>query len=166
MISRSRRLNLHFVPGDPDSYPIDAAHALFKELRAREVVDDSGGPGSGADWLVAGGFRRVRIDDPGRQVLYANQVGGFHVRCPLTCENVAPSFRAALIAWRSEGPRSLECSACGERHALEALSYAPPAAFGRLCIVVADVETAVPQPLATARVAEVLGPFNLVQVRV
>ena len=166
MILPTHRLDLHFVPGDPDAYPILQAAELLEVLRAREVIDGSGYPLRGADWLVPGGFKRLRIDDPGRVVLYSNQIGGFRVACPVAPENVVAAFRAALIAWRSGGPRQLACPACGQEHALEDLEYRPAAAFGRLSIAIADVEDANPTPEASEFIAGALGPVRLVRRRV
>jgi len=146
--------------------PLEGATALLEDLRAREIIDATGGPGEGADWLVPGGFRRLRIDDPGRPVLYANQVGGFRVACPRDPGNVVRAFRQALIGWKAGGPRSMNCPACGDVHALEALDYAPAAAFGRLSIAIGEVEDANPGPDVQALIARFLGPCTLIRIRV
>ena len=93
--------------------------------------------------MDAGSFARVRVDDPGRIVLYANQQGGFRVTCPDEGRNVVPAFSAALTAWKRGGPRSMSCS-CGRSHALERLSYEPDAAFGSAALIVANVASTRP----------------------
>jgi len=81
------------------------------------------------------------VDLPGEPTLYANQLGGFRVACPVRGENIVPAFGRAMGAWRRGGARSLECPACGGSHALEALAFTPAAAFAQGGVVLGDVET-------------------------
>jgi len=166
LILPSHRLDLNLVPADPATCPRDRAADLLKMFHTRGVTDKAGWASSGAGWLVQGGFRRIRLDDPGRLVLYSNQIGGFRVGCPHQEGAVVGAFREALIAWRAGGPRALVCPACGESHALEDLAYAPAASFGQLAVVISEVEDADITSEAAARVTEVLGPWRLVRRRV
>lgn len=138
----SHRLDLCVLPADPDR-PVPAA-------AARALV---------AAWKAAppAGARAVRVDLPGEPSLYANQLGGFRVRCPETGENLVPAFGKAVRAWRHGGARSLACPACGQAHALEALDYAPAAAFAMGGVVLADVQESGLDPAALAVAAAHLG---------
>jgi hypothetical protein len=166
LILPSHRLDLYIVPKDPESNPREAVAGLLDHWMAQRIVDSAGLAESNASALVPGGFRRVRVDDPGRVVLYANQMGGFRVACAEEPGNIVAAFRSALSAWRGGGPRSLDCPACGAIHPLEALAYAPPAAFGRVSVVVADVEDADLTPEATSAVSAHLGEWTLIRRRV
>lgn len=166
MILPSHRLDLCIVPEDPESYPRDAMAALIAHWAVRGIVNSAGWAESNANALVEGGFRRLRIDDPGRVVLYANQMGGFRVACPKREGNIVAAFRRALVASRKGEPRLLDCPACGNSHPLEALDYAPAAAFGRVCLVVSDVNDAHLTAEAVAEVSDRLGGWTLVRRRV
>ena len=166
MILPSHRLDLNLVPSDPDSRPIERAGVLLERLQALGITDASGWAGVHASTLVPGGFRRIRIDDPGQVVLYANQIGGFRVACPDAGVSLVPEFRKALSAWRSGGVRALPCPACGSVHPLESLAYAPNATFGRMAVVISEVEDASLAVDAAAWVSEALGEWVLVRRRV
>lgn len=114
---------------DPDTDAFDA-------LRARWRAE--GRLGS-RDGLVLGGYRRLWLDAPGRLLLYANQQGGYYVRCPETGGNIATAFTFAVESWRHGGARSMECPRCGQTHALEAVTLSPPGAFARGAVVFTDV---------------------------
>lgn len=114
---------------------------------------------------MPGGFRGLRQDRPGKLRLYANGQGGFRVRCPVTGDNVVPAFQRALSAWRSGGPPRLDCPACDAPHTLDALDYAPDAAFGRGALVLVDVASAVPDPDGLAALEPLLGPVVVVGSR-
>lgn len=156
-------LDVVLAPADPDLSPEPATlEALWDALVGAAYVTADGAPGGAADALVAGGFARARLDRPGGVTLYANQQGGFRVTCPHTGASVVPGFQQAMTAWRVGGPRALTCPACGEVHPLEALGYAPPAAFGRVALVLADAADAAPTPEGLALVTRHLGPVRVV----
>lgn len=158
----SRRLDLHLVPPDPDDHPRASADGLVDELIRLGMILPGGGPGPEAARWVQGGFGRLWVDDPGHVVLYANQQGGFRVRCPSCGENLVPVFGSALSAFRHGQPRRCTCPRCGTESPLEDLEFAPPAAFGRLSVVTADVSTAALTAEALALVADRLGDWRVV----
>lgn len=148
----SHRLDLVVLPADPD-HSVDPA-------AARALV---------AAWRAAppAGARAVRVDLPGEVTLYANQLGGFRVSCPVCAANVVPVFSAAMAAWRRGGERSLCCPACGGVSALEGLRYAPDAAFASGGVVLADVSAATLPEIDLADAAEQLGgPVRVIGRRV
>jgi hypothetical protein len=99
-----------------------------------------GRSGPSAAELVEGGFVAARLHVEARPRLWANQLGGFQVRCPTGGEPVISAFTKAIGAWRDGGPRVLSaCPACGALHPLEALDYRPPAAFAQLAVELIDV---------------------------
>ena len=113
--------------------------SVWSQLVQRAVIEEDGSAGPAASWLLEGGMARLRVDDPGTVVLYSNQSGGFRVSCPDCRANAVEALSSALGRWRSSGgPRRGTCPACGSEWALESLIFAPPAAFGRLSLVVAD----------------------------
>lgn len=148
----SHRLDLVVLPDEPcRPVPAAAAHALAAAWRAT--------PPAGA--------RGVRVDLPARISLYANQLGGFRVRCPVSGENLVPAFGPAIAAWRGGGPRSLVCPACGAPHALESLAFSPEAAFAAGGVVLADVASADLPPAAREQAAAHLGgPVRVIARRV
>lgn len=94
--------------------------------------------------------------------LYANVVGGFHVRCPRCGTNLVPTFNRALVAFRQGGPRRCVCPRCGADLALDELDFAPAAGFARLALVTVDVQRAALTEEAAALVAEELGAWRTV----
>lgn len=162
----SHRLDLIVAPSDPDRALDPAAVAVVRAGWAAAGLLDGSAPGPRRDGLIVGGFRRFWVDEPGAVVLYANLQGGFLVRCPQTEAPLARPFQAALTAFRRGGPRALRCPACGEDHALEALSYAPPALYARGALCFADVGDTVLQPEPFAALAAALGPLRAVVRRV
>jgi len=129
--------------------------------RALAPLDD---PGAAAA-IVDGGFRGVRVDRPRRRTLYANRQGGFRVSCPACGNNLAPDFGAALTAWREGGASSVGCSACGAISSLEALDFAPQAAFGDGAVVLVDARSFGLTASGQATFRDLLGPFELVGSR-
>ena len=156
MASRRRRLDLLWVPADPERSLDPAA---FDALRARWA--DQGwldrGPGA-----PAGGFSRLWLDQPGEATVYANQVGGFQVRCPSEGGSIVPAFYAAVTAWRAGGARSLTCPACGAHHPLEALDFRPPAAIARGAVVLSDVGQATLSHQVRVELSAITGPGRLI----
>lgn len=155
----SPRLELVLVPSDPEAAPIAPARALLEAWISRGVLMPDGGAGPRAAELLPEGFSRVRLDLPDGVGFYANRQGGFRVACPEGGANLVAAFVHATGAWRAGGPRTLSCPACGHTHPLEALDFRPPAAFGRLAIVIADVGSATLPVAARAEVERALGPF-------
>lgn len=155
----SHRLDLLVVPQPGEEGDVARLGALLGELRDRGVVD-GGAPGPEAGWLVEGGFRFVRVDDPGQVTLYANQQGGFRVACPACSANLVPLFGAA----RRDG--HLTCPRCGVRSQVRELAFAPPAAFGRAALLVADAESSDLTPASRALCEERLGPLRVIGRRV
>ncbi len=145
----SRRLDLVLVSADPDrAGDPDALRGLARALAG------------------VSGARATRADLPDGVAFYANQQGGFRVRCPETGENLAPAFGPAMQAWRAGGPRSLVCPACGAVHPLAALDFAPLAAFGRGAVVLTDVRSAeLPADARAQAEAALGGPIRVVRRR-
>lgn len=152
------RLTLHLVPADPDAPP-----ARVEALRARLVAEGwlaaDGTPGPRP--LVAGGFARARVETFEAPRFLSNWQGGFHVRCPVTGENVVAAFSGALSAWRAGGPRAVACG-CGATHDLAALRYAPEAAFARGWVALIDAADAEVHPDALALAEAALGGARVI----
>ena len=128
----SHRVELVFVPDSLTREPDAEAFAVVQaQWRAAGLLDGGG--------LVIGGFGRVWLDRPGRLTLYANQQGGYHVRCGVTGGNLARLFSAAVQRWREGAARELRCPHCGQRHPLEEVVLSPPGAFARGGVVFTDV---------------------------
>ncbi|MCB9676865.1 MAG: hypothetical protein H6737_17250 [Alphaproteobacteria bacterium] len=125
----THRLDLHLVPGDLSEAAAEAVEALWRAWEAQGYLAGRG-PGERAGALVEGGFAHARRDDPGAVVLYANQVGGFQVRCPECGSGLARS-----LDWAG----TTVCPSCGGAFALEALDCRPPVARGRASLVLMDV---------------------------
>lgn len=142
---------------DPGAPAIDA---LWADLIGHGLILADGSAGPSADRLVAGGFARARTERHDAPVLYANLQGGFHVSCPVTGANVVPAFTAAVRDGR------MACPACGGVHALPDLAYAPPAAWSRAALVLADAEAATVGADGRAVVDRHLGPVAVVVRRV
>lgn len=150
----AHRLDIVLVPDDPDRKVLPA------DLRALAAA------WQGRKDLVEGGVGAIRADLPSDVTLYGNQLGGFAVRCPDTSQNLVPLFNRAMTAWRAGGARTLACSACGVQHPLEALDYAPPAAFACGAMVLADVNNRSPTDHALAEAEAVMGPLRVILRRV
>jgi hypothetical protein len=132
----SHRVDLLFVPDDLAVVP--DAHA-FAALQSAWRAEGLLGPGAAVDGLVLGGFQRLWLDLPGRLTLYANQQGGYYVRCPVRGDNIVPAFSSAVSAWRAGGAFSLSCPACGDDHPLNTVTLSPPGVFGWGAVVFSDV---------------------------
>jgi hypothetical protein len=158
----THRIDLVVVSVDPDSVILDTAFldlkrswSLGKLLSGDSAGDERGG-------LISGGFERLWLDLPGRMVLYANQQGGFRVRCPVAAKNIASEFGAALVRWRTGEERSLICPACGQVHKLEECVTAPPAAFGSSAIVFSDAVGIQLSERARRDLVKAIGPIRVV----
>lgn len=152
----SHRIDVLAVPADPER---SVGQDDFETLKARWAAGEP-------DDLVAGGFRRVWLDLPGRMVLYANQQGGFRVRCPKGGDEIARAFEAAHRAWRRGGERILPCPGCGQAHPFDVLEFAPPAAFGRCAVVFADAASISLSDHALSDLQALLGEVKVVVRRV
>jgi hypothetical protein len=164
----SSRIDVLLVPEGLDRTDSDAAVAIAREaLIERGVIGPEDAAGPAADFLLRGGFSRLRVDRPGRLTLYANGQGGFRVACPATGGGIAPAFRAAVSAWRSLGAeRAVRCPACGGAHPLEALVFSPPAAFGRWAFVFVDAASSSMEGEGRAWLERYLGRARVVVRRV
>ncbi|MBW1881271.1 MAG: hypothetical protein JRJ84_23190, partial [Deltaproteobacteria bacterium] len=90
------RVDLALVPKALDAPPGRASFAhLLAALQSQGVIGDDGRATEAAGWLVPGGFRNTRLDEPGTMTLYANQQGGFRVKCPVCGANAVPDFQIA-----------------------------------------------------------------------
>ncbi|MEZ4240849.1 MAG: hypothetical protein R3F59_32770 [Myxococcota bacterium] len=144
---------------------MDAAFAWVEHLRETAVVEADGSPGARSTaWAPS--FARLRLEDPGRIVLWANRQGGFRVSCPIVGAPVREPWEAALTAWRTGDARPdavrFRCPACGAEHALTEVGAAPPLAFAPWGLVTADVGGPDLAPGALAAAEAALGPLAAV----
>ncbi len=139
---------------------------LCAALVDRGVLTESGLAGEQAPWLVPGGFRRLFLDDPGEWRLFANQQGGFRARCPGCGANLVPVLSAAWSSLRGPRPAPIACPTCGGAHDLDAVDFAPTAAWGRWAARIVEVQSATPTADGIALIATYLGPVRLVAARV
>lgn len=125
MARPTHRLDIHYVPAPLDERALDLVAGLRQSWAERGWLDDGPGP--------LGRFRRLRVDDPGQVVLYANQVGGFQVRCPACSAPLAREF-ARL--------EPTTCPRCGTSSTTHELDCRPPVAVGRASLVLVDAQQA------------------------
>lgn len=161
----SGRLDL-IVARQPPTAGAEVAEALEVLGRARGWWDVHGHAGAHADALVPGGFVAVRAESTAREVLVANQQGGFVVRCPTCAAPVARAFGLAVEAHRHGGARCFVCPACAREHDLVAADVRPPAAFTRFALHLMDVMSAEIRPDALAEIRAVLGSVVVIGRRV
>lgn len=130
-----------------------------------EVVADLGGVVASRE-LLRGGIASHRVERGDGMRFWANQQGGFRVRCPDSGASIVPAFSKALAAWRAGASRELSCAACGATHDLADLDYFPDAGFGCSALVLCDVASL--EWLAEDREAleALLGPFTQVARRI
>lgn len=153
----SHRLNLYLVPAKaPDEERLDAGLA---ELSRLGVVSGMK-PGPRAEDLVDGGFAMLRVDRPGRIVVYGNRQGGYRVRCPGCGANQVPAFSAALPTLSR-----VRCEACEREHPIRGLRYEPPVAFGALCVELRDVGAPELKPWGHELMRSALGDFDTIGSR-
>lgn len=128
MARPTHRLDIHLVPTQRDDGAVERVQELFDAWVAAGWMDAAGivDPAS-----PIGPCSRVRIDDPGRVVVYANAVGGFQVRCPRCGAPAARSFRPFA---------QTHCDGCGGDWTIEQLDCRPPVALGRASLVVVNAE--------------------------
>lgn len=150
------RLDLYLVLRDG---PTDA-EGLWRSLDG-----DGLSTGAARSQAVDGGYDAVRLDLPDGVALYANRQGGFRVACPGCAANLAPAFSAALGRWRSGGPFAVGCPACGVTSPLDAVDFAPPAAFGCAALVLLDARSHQLTSWGRAAFERHLGPFTVVGSR-
>ncbi len=159
----SHRLDLLLVPADPEERRSVAPLARLGEARAWWA---SGAPGVGASSLGVGPFAGVRGEEHPRPRLFANGLGGFHVRCP-ACE--APAARAlgrAMALGRDLGIPDVRCETCGRSHGAGDLTYTPPAAFACAAWTLIDVATSALSAEAVDAITGAWGPWRLIARRV
>lgn len=163
----SSRLDLWVVPADPDAeLPGDALSRWRRLGVSAGWFTPQGEPGPRAEGLVAGGFRAVWLHHEPALRFVSNHQGGFRVTCPACAANLVPTFQRVYRGWRDGGPRRLTCPSCGAAHDLPDLAFAPPAAFYRLALQVAEAEDGRVAPEALDALAEALGPVRVVARRV
>ena len=163
MRNRSR-LDLLCVPTGLDTV---LAHERWEDLKtgwiAAGLLDPAGAPTAR---LVDGGGAGLRIDLPTTRVVYANQLGGFRVRCPSCGAGLASEFAHAIERAREEGPVRVSCRACHSPHPLEALVTRPPIRVGRSALILQDVGgSRLTEPGASA-IRDWIGDFSVVLRRV
>lgn len=152
----SHKLDLVLVP----------ASAIDEGRLPAGFFGPGGRPGPDAGELVAGGFRRWRVDRPGRTVLYANQQGGFQVRCPVDGRPLVRELARALADRGDLDPsRTIPCP-CGAAHRLDELTFLPDAAFGRTALVLHDAADGRLTDSGLRSVGEILGPLRIIARRV
>ena len=127
-------------------------HALDALVRSRE--------------LLKGGVAAHRVERGEGMRFWANQQGGFRVKCPVTGANLVPVFSAALAEWRKGQERALICPACTAAHDLARLNFFPAAGFGCSALVLCDVESLDWVSADREALEEVLGPFTQVARRI
>ncbi len=153
----THRLNLYLVPEQEPS-----------ELRLKEGLSrleawgvlDGARPGPRAEELVAGGFAMLRVDRPGRTIVYGNRQGGYRVRCPGCEHNLVPEFNRALATLSL-----VSCPGCAKAHRLRDLHFAPPVAFGRCALELRRVGAPELRPAGAALLREALGDFATIGSR-
>lgn len=153
----SQRLDLLVLPRSIEQ-PLPAAAEA--QLLERWNVD-SRGYSKHIDLLIEGGCARIWVDRPGRIMLYANQTGGFRVRCPQTQAIISSEFGRAHRDWKAGGPRTLPC-VCGQVHPLEACTFNPSAAFATWAIVFAAAGGVALSERAERDLIQCIGPFQAV----
>ena len=154
----SHRLDLVIVPQDLEQTLHEATiQALFESWG----VDSRGHTGK-ADQIVAGGCRRIWLDQPGRLWLYGNQSGGFRVQCPRCQDNISAAFGRAHRAWKQGSERVVECPSCGSVYGLEDCDFRPPAAFAHWAIVFADVGSGELQAEVSDQLTAAIGAFQVI----
>ena len=142
----------------------EAYQSLVDKWKAAGIIDASNT--SNDDRLIKGGFERLWLDTPGKVVLYANNQGGFRVRCKACNNPIAREFSAALTRWRQQnGPRSLVCQSCKTDQILEEAQCNPPIRFASGAIVFSGVNSIDMTEEALAGLTETLGPFTVVMSR-
>ena len=162
----SSRLDLLLVPTDRAvAIDVDAWKEIYGRWQERGWLEGSR-PGPAVDELLVGGFARVWRDDPGVPTLYANQQGGFRVRCPVQGSAIAREFGRAVQSWRQGGPFALTCPVCDQEHALDAMDLQPKVRFGRGAIVFSAANGMELEPGALAEVKASFGPLEIVLRRV
>jgi hypothetical protein len=160
----SHRLDLLFVPTDPEAAPQDAALELLAQWTREALLDEQGFAEAPAANAFGTRFLRAWVD-AGPIRLYANRQGGFRVACGHCAASVVPAFNDAMRTLRAGGPRNMTCPSCGQTQALETLRYAPKAAFGRLALVLSDVTSTQISDRAHAQIEDAIGIFHVVASR-
>lgn len=128
----SHRLDVLLVP--PDTACAGAEVRALYETWVSEGFVVGNRPGPRAGEQMTGGFRHVRLDEPGRRVLYANQQGGFHVHCAHCSTPVAAALQPL---------GQTVCPGCGVASTIEQLDCRPPVAVSHAALVLADAQDSV-----------------------
>ena len=138
--------------------------ALQATAHARGWWSADGVGGAATEELVIGGFRHARVERHPRPMLFANQVGGFQVRCSGCKQPLVRSFSAAVTRHRAGGGHEVTCPSCGQEAPIWSLDFRPPARFARVAVHLMDVGEARLHPAAD--LSPWLGPFEVVARRV
>jgi len=128
------RLDLLVLPSSPtgDIAPI---RAFAQALRGA-----AGLPAGAQDWAW---------EEAGERGFWSSGQGGFRVFCPAVSGGapITAAFVPALEAWRRGGRAALgPCPRCGAEHRLDALRFAPEAAFAPAALRLIDVARAWLEP--------------------
>lgn len=163
MATPHARVDVICVPSDRSSrVDPDRFAAAWSDWSAGGFVEDTAALGT----FIDGGAKRVRLDLPERPAFYGNQSGGVAVRCPQTGAPVARALARSVESWKAGGAFELDCPSCGDTHALDALAYRPPVAFGRCAVFFEDVGGVVITPAGRELLLALLGDFTVVLRRV
>lgn len=154
------RLDLFVVPDQPDRTVDDAAVRALGQVSGWWGAD--GAPGPQAAALGTDGFRLARIERHDRAVLYANQQGGFRVRCPACATGIVPGFTRLIASWRAGGDRVVTCAACGWSGGAEDCITEPPARLATAAVHLSHVGAAHVAHDALVAIAAHWGPVVVV----
>lgn len=161
----SPRLDLLLVPARPEElWRPSRVEGLLRRWQARGWLLGEGlrrAPGPEVDALLPGGFQVLWLDQPGAEVLYANQQGGFQVLCPRCGASRVAEFQRALPARRRGEDSRLDCP-CGFSGGVTELLFRPDAAFARVALVFADARSLEPTAAARGELEQVLGTTRAV----
>ena len=116
--------------------------------------------------LLEGEFHRVLVELPTEILLYANHQGGYRVFCPRVNQSIVSEFSKAVSQWRRGGERNLNCSICGEIHALEEVVLKPKGRFSKGAIILKNVSSIELSEEAKLDIEEHLGEVDFVYKRV
>lgn len=121
MARPTARLDLYLVPPAPD------------EPTARRLVEQRLAAWERGEHVPDVGPKALRVDAPGARVLYANQLGGFHVTCSHCGEGLARAFQPL---------QTTRCPGCDRDLPFEEVTCRPPAALGYAALVLQEIEQA------------------------
>lgn len=114
--------------------------------------------------LVEGGAKGIRLDLPGRSVVYGNQLGGFRVFCPQCGAGMARAFASAMESARKGDPLQVQlaCPTCDHVTPLMQAQARPPIRIGRCAVILIDVGGVALTDEGHAAIGSLLGPMTTV----